>query len=88
MLAYHLADNFFTAVTNAAMLMGCNLEELMVVLSTRKLQAGADCIAKKLTLRQVTFNGVISLDIYFHIVFDHKMIFYEFLCRFICRQPT
>ena len=50
------------------MLMGCNLEELMVVLSTRKLQAGADCIAKKLTLRQVTFNGVISLDIYFHIV--------------------
>ncbi|XP_048607559.1 myosin-2 isoform X1 [Brassica napus] len=42
------------AVTNAAMLMGCNLEELMVVLSTRKLQAGADCIAKKLTLRQAT----------------------------------
>uniref|UniRef100_M4E1Q8 Myosin motor domain-containing protein n=1 Tax=Brassica campestris TaxID=3711 RepID=M4E1Q8_BRACM len=42
------------SVTNAAMLMGCNLEELMVVLSTRKLQAGADCIAKKLTLRQAT----------------------------------
>ncbi|CAA7049152.1 unnamed protein product [Microthlaspi erraticum] len=42
------------AVTNAAMLMGCNSEELMVVLSTRKLQAGTDCIAKKLTLRQAT----------------------------------
>ncbi|EFH42295.1 predicted protein [Arabidopsis lyrata subsp. lyrata] len=42
------------AVANAAMLMGCNAEELMVVLSTRKLQAGTDCIAKKLTLRQAT----------------------------------
>ncbi|KAL1206546.1 Myosin-2 [Cardamine amara subsp. amara] len=42
------------AVTNAAMLMGCNSEELMVVLSTRKLQAGTECIAKKLTLRQAT----------------------------------
>ncbi|WZZ89397.1 hypothetical protein YC2023_117976 [Brassica napus] len=42
------------AVTNAAMLMGCNSEELMVVLSTRKLQAGTDRISKKLTLRQAT----------------------------------
>ncbi|XP_018471057.1 myosin-2 [Raphanus sativus] len=42
------------AVTNAAMLMGCNSDELMVVLSTLKLQAGTDCIAKKLTLRQAT----------------------------------
>ncbi|CAN8301928.1 unnamed protein product [Cochlearia groenlandica] len=42
------------AVTNAAMLMSCNSEELMVVLSTRKIQAGTDCIAKKLTLRQAT----------------------------------
>ncbi|XP_010520892.1 PREDICTED: myosin-2-like [Tarenaya hassleriana] len=40
------------AVTNAAMLMGCNPDELMVVLSTRKLQAGRDCIAKRLTLPQ------------------------------------
>ncbi|EOA12803.1 hypothetical protein CARUB_v10025758mg [Capsella rubella] len=42
------------AVTNAAMLIGCKSEDLMVVLSTRKLQAGTDCIAKKLTLRQAT----------------------------------
>lgn len=56
MLAYHLAV-ILTAVTNAAMLMGCNSEELMVVLSTRKLQAGTDCIAKKLTLRQVMFTS-------------------------------
>ncbi|ESQ43042.1 hypothetical protein EUTSA_v10012475mg [Eutrema salsugineum] len=42
------------AVNNAAMLMGCNSEELIVVLSTRKLLAGTDCIAKKLTLRQAT----------------------------------
>ncbi|KAJ0246210.1 Myosin-2 [Hirschfeldia incana] len=42
------------AVTNAAMLMGCNSEELKVVLSNRKIQAGTDCIAEKLTLRQAT----------------------------------
>ncbi|KAG2245357.1 hypothetical protein Bca52824_092781 [Brassica carinata] len=42
------------AVTNVAMLMGCNSEDLMVVLSTCKLQAGRDCIAKRLTLRQAT----------------------------------
>ncbi|KAG7545982.1 Myosin head motor domain [Arabidopsis suecica] len=42
------------AVTNVAMLMGCNSKELMVVLSTCKLQAGRDCIAKRLTLRQAT----------------------------------
>jgi len=58
---------FLTAVANAAMLMGCNTEELMVVLSTRKLQAGTDCIAKKLTLRQVMFNSVIVLATCFHI---------------------
>lgn len=44
---------FLTAVTNVAMLMGCNSKELMVVLSTCKLQAGKECIAKRLTLRQV-----------------------------------
>ncbi|CAH8348628.1 unnamed protein product [Eruca vesicaria subsp. sativa] len=42
------------AVTNAALLIGCNSEELMVVFSTHKLQASTDCIAKKLTLRQAT----------------------------------
>ncbi|XP_024004491.1 myosin-4 [Eutrema salsugineum] len=42
------------AVTNVAMLMGCNSQDLMVVLSTCKLQAGRDCIAKRLTLRQAT----------------------------------
>lgn len=43
-----------TAVTNVAMLMGCDSKELMVVLSTCKLQAGRDCIAKRLTLPQAT----------------------------------
>ncbi|XP_056857024.1 myosin-4-like [Raphanus sativus] len=42
------------AVTNVAMLMGCNSKELMVVLSTCKIQAGRDCIAKRLTLPQAT----------------------------------
>ncbi|RID78927.1 hypothetical protein BRARA_A01707 [Brassica rapa] len=36
------------------MLMGCDSKELMVVLSTCKLQAGRDCIAKRLTLPQAT----------------------------------
>ncbi|KAF1866956.1 hypothetical protein Lal_00018342 [Lupinus albus] len=40
------------AVTTAALLMGCSSEELMTALSTRKIQAGKDTIAKMLTLRQ------------------------------------
>ncbi|KAF1881143.1 hypothetical protein Lal_00023176 [Lupinus albus] len=40
------------AVTTAALLMGCSSEELMTALSTRKIQAGKDTIAKTLTLRQ------------------------------------
>lgn len=47
-----------TAVTNVAMLMGCNSKELMVVLSTCKLQAGRDCIAKRLTLPQVCLVAI------------------------------
>ncbi|WZZ10280.1 hypothetical protein YC2023_096201 [Brassica napus] len=34
--------------------MGCDSKELMVVLSTCKLQAGRDCIDKRLTLPQAT----------------------------------
>ncbi|XP_019443992.1 PREDICTED: myosin-2-like isoform X2 [Lupinus angustifolius] len=40
------------AVTTAALLMGCSSQELMTALSTRKIQAGKDTIAKMLTLRQ------------------------------------
>lgn len=40
------------AVTTAAMLMGCSSDELMLALSTHKIQAGKDSIAKKLTLQQ------------------------------------
>ncbi|KAF8391408.1 hypothetical protein HHK36_023712 [Tetracentron sinense] len=40
------------AVTSAAKLMGCNVQDLMLALSTCKIQAGNDNIAKKLTLRQ------------------------------------
>ncbi|KAI9093230.1 hypothetical protein K1719_027244 [Acacia pycnantha] len=42
------------AVTNAALLMGCSSQDLMVTLSTRKIRAGKDNIAKKLTLWQAT----------------------------------
>ncbi|KAK4285989.1 hypothetical protein QN277_002610 [Acacia crassicarpa] len=42
------------AVTKAALLMGCSSQDLMVTLSTRKIQAGKDTIAKKLTLWQAT----------------------------------
>ncbi|XP_031266663.1 myosin-2-like [Pistacia vera] len=44
-----LADE---AVTSAARLMGCSAEALMLALSTHKIQAGRDGIAKKLTLQQ------------------------------------
>ncbi|CAK8535181.1 unnamed protein product [Lathyrus sativus] len=40
------------AVSNAASLMGVSSQELITVLSTRKIQAGKDTITKPLTLRQ------------------------------------
>ncbi|KAK6229517.1 hypothetical protein SCA6_018468 [Theobroma cacao] len=44
-----LADE---ALTSAAKLMGCAPHELMQALSTHRMQAGKDSIAKKLTLRE------------------------------------
>ena len=44
---------YLAAVTSAANLIGCSEEDLMLALSTRKIQAGKDNIAKKLTLQQV-----------------------------------
>lgn len=43
----------WAAINSAARLMGCSSQELMVTLSTRKILAGKDTIAKKLTLWQV-----------------------------------
>ncbi|KAK3199233.1 hypothetical protein Dsin_022648 [Dipteronia sinensis] len=40
------------AVTSTAKLIGCSAEELMLGLSTCKIQAGKDSIAKRLTLQQ------------------------------------
>lgn len=40
------------AVTSAAKLMGCNIEDLMLALSTRNILAGNDNIVQKLTLPQ------------------------------------
>ncbi|GLT62517.1 hypothetical protein SLA2020_351490, partial [Shorea laevis] len=40
------------AVTNAARLIGCSSQELVLSLSTHKIQAGKDTIAKRLTLQQ------------------------------------
>ncbi|KAF7822772.1 myosin-2 isoform X1 [Senna tora] len=42
------------ALNSAARLMGCSSQELKVTLSTRKIQAGKDTIAKRLTLWQAT----------------------------------
>ncbi|WOL04874.1 myosin-1-like [Canna indica] len=39
-------------VTNSAKLMGCEVPDLMLALSTRKIQAGNDSIVQKLTLQQ------------------------------------
>ncbi|KAK9668644.1 hypothetical protein RND81_13G074500 [Saponaria officinalis] len=40
------------ALTAAARLMGCSEHDLMMALSTRKIQAGKDTIAKRLTIQQ------------------------------------
>ncbi|GKV42526.1 hypothetical protein SLEP1_g49919 [Rubroshorea leprosula] len=40
------------AVSNAAKLLGCGVHELIVALSTHKIWAGKDGVAKKLTLQQ------------------------------------
>lgn len=44
------------AVTSAARLMGCTTQRLMSALSTHKIQAGKDNVAKKLTLQQVCLS--------------------------------
>lgn len=41
------------AVFNASSLIGCTVQDLMLVLSTHKIQAGKDEVAKRLTLQQV-----------------------------------
>ncbi|XP_059662595.1 myosin-2-like [Cornus florida] len=40
------------AVTSAANLMGCSAKDLMLSLSSRRIQAGRDSVAKRLTLQQ------------------------------------
>ncbi|CAL5341893.1 unnamed protein product [Camellia sinensis] len=40
------------AVTSAARLIGCSTQDLMLALSTHRIQAGKDTVSKKLTLQQ------------------------------------
>ncbi|KAF6167643.1 hypothetical protein GIB67_031226 [Kingdonia uniflora] len=55
----------FTAVTNAAKLMGCNIHDLILVLSTRRIRAGNDDIVQKLTLSQaVDMRDALAKSIY------------------------
>ncbi|OIT39679.1 PREDICTED: myosin-2-like [Nicotiana attenuata] len=42
------------AVTNAASLIGCRVNDLMLALSTRQIQVGKDKVAKSLTMEQAT----------------------------------
>lgn len=44
---------FVVGVTSAAKLMGCEVDELMLALSTRTIQAGNDSDFRRLTLQQV-----------------------------------
>lgn len=69
---------FLAAVTNVAMLMGCNSKDLMVVLSTCKLRAGRDCIAKRLTLRQVCLVAIYHSSV---VIFMHLKVVSELLCH-------
>lgn len=43
----------FSGLINAATLIGCNVKELKLALSTRKMRVGNDNIVQKLTLSQV-----------------------------------
>lgn len=49
----HVMLNLPVGVTTAANLMGCNVQDLILALSTRSIQAGNDNIVQKLTLPQV-----------------------------------
>lgn len=58
-ISFHVIDNenhveviTDEAVRNASRLMGCHVHDLMLALSTHKIQAGKDSIAKKFTLQQ------------------------------------
>ncbi|GFZ12563.1 myosin 2 [Actinidia rufa] len=51
---YHVDVVADEAVTSAASLMGCSTQDLMLALSTHRIQAGKDSVAKKLTLQQAT----------------------------------
>lgn len=54
-----------TAVTNVASLIGCSEQELVLALSTRKVQAGKDEVTRRMTLQQVKFlKNLYSLDVY------------------------
>lgn len=43
----------FAGLINVAMLIGCDIGELKLALSTRKMRVGNDTIVQKLTLLQV-----------------------------------
>ncbi|KAI8557739.1 hypothetical protein RHMOL_Rhmol04G0033200 [Rhododendron molle] len=58
-ISFHIIDNenhvevvADEAVSSAARLMGCTIQRLMSALSTHRIQAGKDSVAKKLTLQQ------------------------------------
>ncbi|CAI9088594.1 OLC1v1022970C1 [Oldenlandia corymbosa var. corymbosa] len=44
------------AVTNACSLLGCSSQDLILTLTTRKIRAGKDMVAKRLTLQQAIDN--------------------------------
>ena len=55
------------AVENAARLINCSARDLMLALSTHKIQAGKDFIAKNLTMQKVclVLNLKIKLPLYY-----------------------
>lgn len=52
-------DACFAGLTNVAVLIGCDLGELKLALSTRKMRVGNDTIVQKLTLSQVKLGFVV-----------------------------
>jgi hypothetical protein len=54
------------AVENAARLINCSAQDLVLALSTHKIQAGKDFIAKKLTMQKVCLDLDLKIKLPLH----------------------
>ena len=53
---HYAESNLNTGLSNAARLLGCSVEDLILAVTTDRIQMGEDTVIHKLTLKQV-FNN-------------------------------